>query len=100
MGDLCCVMPVVHPYACGATGTGHGNNYYIADPEKACLDSAKWQLNMLLMLTKDNAKLAKKIIKEFKPMFKNKEEYIEHCDKLNCSGDRIEYQGETATVKF
>ncbi|MBE5734712.1 MAG: amidohydrolase [Clostridiales bacterium] len=100
MGDLCCVMPVVHPYACGATGTGHGNNYYIADPEKACIDSAKWQLNMLLMLTKDNAKLAKKIIKEYKPMFKNKEEYIEYCDKLNCAGNRIDYQGETATVKF
>ena len=100
MGDLCCVMPVVHPYASGATGTSHGNNYYIEDPEQACVDSAKWQLNMLLMLLQDDAKLAKKIISEYKPMFKNKEEYIEYCNTLNCSGDRIDYQGETATVKF
>ena len=100
MGDLCCVMPVVHPYACGAIGTSHGNNYYIEDPEKACVDSAKWQLNMILMLTKDDAKLAKKIISEYKPMFKNKEEYIEYCDKLNCSGNRIEYINNKATVKL
>ena len=100
MGDLCCVMPVVHPYACGATGIDHGNNYYIVDPEKACVDNAKWQLNMLLTLTKDNAKLANKIIAEYKPMFKNKEEYIEYCNKLNCVGDRIEYKDGSATIKL
>ena len=100
MGDLCCVMPVVHPYASGATGTSHGNNYYIEDPEQACVDSAKWQLNMLLQLTKDEAKLAKKIISEYKPMFKNKEEYIEYCNKLNCSGNRIDYNGDQVTIKL
>ncbi len=100
MGDLCCVMPVIHPYASGSTGTSHGNNYYVADPEKACVDSAKWQLNMLLTLTKDNAKIAKKVISEYKPMFKNKEEYIEYCNNLGCSGNRIEYQDGSANVKF
>ena len=100
MGDLSCVMPVIHPYASGATGTSHGNNYYIVDPEKACIDSAKWQLNMLLILTKNNAKLAKKVINEYKPMFKNKEEYIEYCNKLNCSGERIEYQNDKINIKL
>ena len=32
MGDLCCVMPVVHPYAGGAEGTSHGNDYKSAHP--------------------------------------------------------------------
>ncbi|MBE6959082.1 MAG: amidohydrolase, partial [Ruminococcaceae bacterium] len=36
MGDLSCIMPVVHPYAPGAVGKGHGNDYYIEDPELAC----------------------------------------------------------------
>ncbi len=100
MGDLSCVMPVVHPNAIGAKGMAHGNNYYIEDPEKACVDSAKWQLNMLLMLLKNDAKLAKKIIKEFKPTFKNKEEYIEYCNTLSCSGNRIDYADDKATIKL
>ncbi|MBQ7339430.1 MAG: amidohydrolase [Clostridia bacterium] len=100
MGDLSTIMPVVHPYACGATGKGHGNDYYITDPEKACVDSAKWQLYMLYLLLKDDGKLAKKIIAEHKPLFKSKEEYFAYCEQFFSSGDRIEYQDGKAIVKL
>ena len=94
-------MPVIHPNAPGATGLGHGNNYYIVDPIKACVDSAKFQLGMLYLLLKDNAERAKKIISEYKPLFKNKEEYFEYLKDIESEGDRITYSEDgTASVKL
>lgn len=96
MGDLCCIMPVVHPYAGGAVGRPHGNNFQIEDPEAACVGSAKLQLGMLLLLLSDGGKRAKKIIAEYKPQFASKEAFLAFMDSLNQSGDRIVY-GENET---
>ncbi len=100
MGDLSCIMPVVHPYAGGAVGTSHGNDYYITDPIAACVNSAKWQVAMLYMLLCDGAKEAKTIKAEFKPLFATKKEYLDYVDAICSSGDRIIYNEDgTATVK-
>ena len=100
MGDLCCVMPVVHPYAGGAQGRSHGNNYEIVDPVAACLGSAKLQLGMLLLLLADDAKRAKQIIAEYKPMFDSKEAYLAYMDSLNASGDRIVYNADETAAEI
>lgn len=102
MGDLSCIMPVVHPYAAGATGTAHGSNYQIADPIAACVASAKLQLGMLKLLLGQDARRAKQVIREFKPMFSSKEEYLAYVDSLSCSGDRICYSedGKEASVRL
>lgn len=101
MGDLSTVLPVVHPYAPGARGTCHGNDYYIVDPEKACVNSAKWQLAMLYLLLKDNGAKALQIKKDFKPLFNTKEEYFKYLEKIESSGDRITYlENGTAKVKI
>ena len=92
MGDLCCVMPVVHPHCGGASGRGHGNDYQISNPEAACVDSAKWQMAMLLLLLENGAQRAKQIIADFKPKFATKEEFLAYQDSLNDSGDRITYR--------
>ena len=89
MADLCCVMPAMHPYAPGAVGNGHGKDYFIADPMKACVGSAKWQLCMLHVLLKDGAKKAKEIVQNFKPMFESKEAFFEYVDGIARDGDRI-----------
>ena len=47
-----------------------------------------------------NAERAKNIIKEYKPLFKNKEEYLAYCDTLACSGDRIEYSDKEAKIRL
>jgi hypothetical protein len=91
MGDLSCIMPVVHPYAGGAAGKSHGNDYQIVDPETACVMCAKWQVLMLSILLSDNAKRAKEVLKGFKPMFASKEEFLAYQDSINTSGDRIDY---------
>ncbi|MBQ8813929.1 MAG: amidohydrolase [Lachnospiraceae bacterium] len=101
MGDLSCIMPVIHPYAGGATGKGHGADYQIADPEAACVDSAKWQLAMLHLLLKDDAVRAKQIIADYKPDFPSKEAYLAYVDRINSSGDRISYrEDETAEIRI
>lgn len=92
MGDLSCVMPVVHPYSAGASGKAHGNDYQISDPEAACIATAKLQLGMLKLLLEKDAKRAKEILADFKPMFASKEAYLAYMDSLNTTGKRIEYQ--------
>lgn len=91
MGDLCSIMPVIHPYAPGAEGKSHGNNYRIADSEKACIGSAKWQLGMLKILLGSGAERAKQIVAEYEPPFASKEDYLSFMESLNTAGDRIDY---------
>ena len=102
MGDLSCIMPVVHPYAKGASGTGHGADYYITDPEAACVTNAKWQLLMLKRLLENDGALAKQVVEEYKPLFPNKNAYLAYMDSLACSGDRITYapDGTLASVRL
>lgn len=98
MGDLSCIMPAIHPYCGGAEGIGHGNNYRVVDVEKACVDSAKWQVAALRLLLENDAARAKEILANFKPLFASKEEYLAYLDALDRSGDRIDY-GEDGVAK-
>ncbi len=100
MGDLSMIMPVVHPYCDGVVGKGHGANYQIADPDAACLGSAKWQLAMLTLLLENGAARAKDILARFKPTFASKAEFIAYIDSLNRSGERIVYDGDTVKIEL
>ena len=101
MGELCGLMPVIHPYSSGTVGSAHSANYGIADPEKACVKSAKLQLCMVYLLLKDEGKRAKEIIENFEPVFASKEAYFEYIDSLYSEGDRINYnENGTATVRL
>ena len=99
MGDLSCVMPVVHPYAAGSIGTSHGADYYVADPVKACVDCAKWQLAMLYTLLKDDAKRAYKIVEEYEAPFTIKE-YVDYMDSLYQTGERITYSENEVKINL
>ena len=91
MGDLSCIMPVVHPYAPGVSGRSHGSDYEVTDAETACVLNAKWQVNMASLLLRNNAERARKIIAEYKPLFESKEAYLSYVDALNSSSERITY---------
>ena len=100
MGDLSTIMPVVHPYAGGSVGKGHGNDYRIENVDAACVDNAKWQLAMLKLLLENNAKRAYEILESFTPVFASKDEYLSYMDALNSCGDRIVYEDNKATVRL
>lgn len=91
MGDLSCLMPVIHAFAGGAAGTVHGSDYQIIDASAACVASARWQLAMLHLLLKDDAARAKKIIADFHPLFESKQAFLAYLDSLHASGNRIVY---------
>ena len=75
MGDITHIMPAIHPYAGGAQGTGHGNDYRIADPVKAILNPAKAMAMTLIDLLAGDAAPARHILATTKPRF-TKDEYL------------------------
>ncbi len=75
MGDLSHVMPALHPYMGGASGSGHGADYAIADPKLAYLETAKQLALMAVDMLWSDAAAAREILKGFKPRM-TKQEYL------------------------
>ncbi|MBE6642808.1 MAG: amidohydrolase [Ruminococcaceae bacterium] len=101
IGDIQMVMPAIHPYVSGATGTSHGASYYITDPESACVFSAKFQLVLLNELLKDDAKEAKRVIANAKPTYKSREEYFAAIDEFFKDKEAVIYNEDgTVTLDF
>jgi amidohydrolase len=75
MGDISHVMPTLHPYMGGATGTGHSADFAIADPTLAYVEPAKQLALMAVDLLWGDADLAREILKNWKPRM-SKEEYL------------------------
>ncbi len=67
MGDLSMVMPVLHPYMGGATGSGHGADYQIVDQKLAYLGIAKGLASMVVDLLADGGAGARAVLKAAKP---------------------------------
>ncbi|HHY83458.1 MAG TPA: amidohydrolase [Clostridiales bacterium] len=97
MGDISAVMPAIHPYVGGAAGISHGSNYYIADPEIACVESAKCQLVLLHMLLSDDASAAKKVIDERAVRFPSVRAYFEAIDAFFRDKEAVVYK-EDGTI--
>ncbi|MDW7657334.1 MAG: peptidase dimerization domain-containing protein, partial [Bacillota bacterium] len=89
MGDLSCVMPVIHPYAAGATGTGHGDNYGIADAQKACVNAAKAQVLMVDELLRNDAAKARQIVENAQPLYPSIRDYLAAIDKITNDLDAV-----------
>ncbi len=100
MGDIGAVMPAIHPNVSGATGTFHGNDFYIEDKETACVKSAEAQLVLLSVLLKDNAKRAKEIIESYEPEFSSMKEYFDFVDKINIDKQAVVYDGDKIILDF
>jgi metal-dependent amidase/aminoacylase/carboxypeptidase family protein len=74
-GDLSAIMPAIEPTIYGATGTGHGSDYKIADKEMCYIIPAELMAMTVIDLLWDDAANARRIIKAFKPEIK-KREYV------------------------
>ncbi|MBM3934905.1 MAG: amidohydrolase [SAR202 cluster bacterium] len=75
MGDVCQIMPAIHPYVIAATGVGHGNDYLVADYELGVKTAGKAMALTVVDLLADGARKAKEVKKSFKaPM--TKAEYL------------------------
>lgn len=79
-GDISQIIPCVHPWIGGVSGSLHTKDYYISDEDLAYIIPAKAMAMTLIDLLVDDAKIAKDVIKNFKPTF-TKESYLDFMDK-------------------
>ena len=101
MGDVSAIVPSIHAYACGCSGTLHGKDFKIADPKAVCVDSAKFQLGMLYKLLSNGGKCAKKVIENFKPVFNSIEEFLEHKRSFTINKKTVTYNDNgSVTLDF
>lgn len=91
VGDLSSVMPMIHPYVSGASGKSHGNDYFITDPDTACVDSAKVQLCFLKLLLENGASRANQVLAKFKPVYPSISAYFQYMDSLNIDVQAVTY---------
>ncbi len=75
MGDLSHVMPTLHPYMGGASGSGHGADFAIADPRLAYVEPAKQLALMAVDLLWGDAQAAREIVRGHVPAM-TREQYF------------------------
>ncbi|MBV9543399.1 MAG: hypothetical protein JOY61_03370 [Chloroflexi bacterium] len=76
MGDLGHVIPVLHPFAGGVSGTSHGANFNVDDYTAAAVTPAKAMAMTVVDLLSDGAARAHAIRAQFEPRF-SRAAYVE-----------------------
>ena len=90
-GDVTQVMPGVQFNCMGASGTVHGIDYQVSDPERLCVNSAKAQLFVADALLGNGAAAAKEIIENYHPVYASISEYLESINELILDKDVVKY---------
>lgn len=100
-GDITEVMPGVQLNAAGAVGVCHSVDYYMKNPERFCMNSAKLQLWVAATLLKDDAAIAKDIIASYKPTYSSIKEYFKAINEIILDKEAVVYDEKgNATVDF
>jgi amidohydrolase len=81
MGDVEHIIPGIHPYAGGAVGTGHGNDYLIKDYDVAVLNPAKAMAMLVVELLANGAQQARDVLSKSQPKM-TKQQYLSFMDTL------------------
>ena len=81
MGDFSCIMPTTSIGMSGTEGAGHSRHFKITDPVKQYIVPAKAIAVTVIDLLYDDAKSAKKIIKDFEPTIE-RSNYTQFMKKL------------------
>lgn len=100
MGNVSCVMPVLHPYIGGAAGKSHGDDYRIVNPENACIVSAEGQLALAARLLENDAAAAEAVIASYHAPYASIRDYLADWDRFGKSEGLISYGDGQATVRF
>jgi amidohydrolase len=77
MGDLSNIIPSIHPYVGGSSGTSnHSRDMVVNDYNLAVIESGKMMAHTVIDLLENNGKRAKKVISNHTPRL-DKKEYLE-----------------------
>lgn len=88
MGDIAHIMPALHPYVGGFSGTGHGSDWAIEDKYLAYILPAKLMAMTVVDLLAGDATTAKSILNTTKPPM-TKDEYLTFM-RRNASDERFD----------
>ena len=100
MGDVSCIMPVLHPHIAGAAGKSHGDDYHLVDREMACVNSAKGQLLLMALLLENGAARAKQVVERYHAPYESKAAYFATLDAILRDRELIEYHEDTAQIRL
>ena len=100
MGDVSCIMPVLHPNIAGAAGKSHGDDYHLVDREMACVNSAKGQLLLMALLLENGAARAKQVVERYHAPYESKAAYFATLDAILRDRELIEYHEDTAQIRL
>jgi len=81
-GDVASILPMIHPYFGGAVGVPHGLDFDIVNDYAAYVVPAKLAAATVIDLLYDGAGEALKVKENFRPDFKNKEDYLAYAKKV------------------
>ena len=93
LGDVSHLLPSIHPYMNGGSGSHHSKDWHISDKEMGYLGPAKSLATMAIDLLYGDAAKAKEVIENHKPLM-TKQAYLAYQDEI--SGKEV-YDGETGT---
>ncbi|MBE6962715.1 MAG: amidohydrolase [Ruminococcaceae bacterium] len=93
LGDVSCVMPVIHPLIGGVVGGAHGVDYRIADPEAACLDIVRFHMLALELLLRNDARRCYSIMEDYQPPFTGIGEYLAYTNGFILDRNAVRYDG-------
>jgi len=100
MGDISCVIRTIQPHVGGASGTGHGDDYQLTDPETGCIVSAQGQLMMAVALLENDAAEGKRILAGPALRYACKEDYFKAIAMFSQEHDLVEYTEDGAKITF
>ena len=81
MGDVSMLIPALHAYSGGFSGSPHAKDFVVTDPEKAYIEGAKLLAMDAVELLAGNAEKAKEIAALPKVM--DKESYLKYKDQMS-----------------
>lgn len=68
MGNLSTIIPCIHPFVSGVSGSTHASNFYVTDPVRACVNGAKAELLIVDSLLSNGASKAKQVMAHYQPL--------------------------------
>ncbi len=100
-GDITCVMPGIQFSSAGATGTFHGIDFHVEDPDRLCVNSVKAQLFVIDALLGNDAEAAKQIVADYEPQYPSIKAFFEAINEMFLDKDAVVYDEDgNVTIDF
>lgn len=84
MGDVSQLIPAIHPFIGGVSGSLHAKDFRVEDYYSACVLPSKLLAMTVVDLLVNNAEKCKEIKQKYKSLM-TKEEYVNIMDESNCT---------------